>query len=375
MTKKFVIVCGGTGGHLAPGIAIAEGLTSRGHTVTLLISRKEVDSRLVAKYKHLHYERIEGAPFSVHPIRALQFGWGCARGIWQTFKLLRKLKPDVVLAFGGFISVSAGFATLLMHIPLALHEANRRPGKANRLLAKRADLVFLPRGMRVPGLSPKKMRDYGYPVRKEIRRQPREQALAALGLEGAERVLAVIGGSQGAAALNRWVRDNFEALGARGIETVCITGPRAADEGLVEVPVGDRVARARFLPFSDNMAAIYSAADLVVSRAGAGTLAELIRCHTPAVLVPYPYATDDHQTANARFLEQRGGAIILQQSHLSNLRAEVLELIFNDDLLDRFKQNLSAADFENRLGTLLDELEHLAGMGTRPAPVKPLQAG
>jgi UDP-N-acetylglucosamine--N-acetylmuramyl-(pentapeptide) pyrophosphoryl-undecaprenol N-acetylglucosamine transferase len=209
------------------------------------------------------------------------------------------------------------------------------------------------------------MRYYGYPVRKEIRRLPREGARKQFGLDPHRKVLAILGGSQGAAALNQWAQDNLEALGSRGIQLLCLTGPRAGDEGLVEIPAGERVARACFLAFSDDMAAVLSSADLVISRAGAGSIAEIIRCRTPALLIPYPYASDNHQLANARYVEQQGGAVVVPQRNLTNLREEVLDLIFNDALLDKFRKNLARSDHENRMETLLMDLERLAGEGTR----------
>jgi UDP-N-acetylglucosamine--N-acetylmuramyl-(pentapeptide) pyrophosphoryl-undecaprenol N-acetylglucosamine transferase len=238
------------------------------------------------------------------------------------------------------------------------HESNRVPGLAIRALGRFAARVYLPVGIRLEGVGAAATRHVGLPVRREMVRSPASAAREALGLDPAQRVLAILGGSQGASALNAWARAHLDSLAAAGVQVCCITGlGKGGAETLERRSSAGEPVRAIFLPFCDRMAELFSAADLVVSRAGAGTLAELIRCETPAVLIPYPHAAADHQRANARFFERQGGGILVEQAALAGLEAEVLELLGNDWLLRKFRGNLRRMDRANALELMLDDLE------------------
>ena len=199
---------------------------------------------------------------------------------------------------------------------------------------------------------------------------PAAAARQALGLDPKQKVLAILGGSQGASALNAWARGRLEALASEGIQVVCVTGlGKGAPETLATAArkTGEPVT-AVFMPFCDRVAELLSAADLVVSRAGAGTLAELIRCEVPAILVPYPRAASDHQRANAAFFERQGGGLVVEEAALGGLHSEVLDLIFNDWLLRQFRGNLKRMDRANSLELMLADLEEMAAPGRRRAP-------
>jgi UDP-N-acetylglucosamine--N-acetylmuramyl-(pentapeptide) pyrophosphoryl-undecaprenol N-acetylglucosamine transferase len=202
----------------------------------------------------------------------------------------------------------------------------------------------------------------GLPVRQEIARLPRAESRIALGLDPNQKVLAVLGGSQGATALNDWTRAHAGVLAAEGIQVYCLTGLGKGPAESVEMRTRTGAAvRLVFAPFCDRMAELLSAADLVVSRAGAGTLAELIRCETPAILVPYPHAADDHQRRNAEFFERQGGGLVIDQAMINGLIGEVMEAIFNEWLLRKFRANLRRMDLANSLETMLLDLEQIAG--------------
>ncbi len=359
--SKFVISCGGTGGHLSPGISLAEGLATRGHESVLLVSQKKVDARLLEKYAHLRFERMPGTGFSWSPVRLLRCCVSQAKAVWFCVKLLRSLKPEGVVGFGGFTSAPIVLAAWLLDVPCALHESNRVPGLAIRTLGRFASRVYLPPGIRVRGVRPGATRHVGLPVRKEISRQPQAAARAALGLDAHQRLLVILGGSQGSAALNDWARQHLEAFAREGIQVFCVTGLGKGHDGVVGLKTknGEPV-KAVFEAFSDRIAELFSAADLVVSRAGAGTLAELIRCETPAILVPYPHAADDHQRANAAFFERQGGGVVVAQTRLNQMHAEVLDIIFNDWLLRKFRGNLQRMDRANALEFMLADLEEIA---------------
>jgi UDP-N-acetylglucosamine--N-acetylmuramyl-(pentapeptide) pyrophosphoryl-undecaprenol N-acetylglucosamine transferase len=159
----------------------------------------------------------------------------------------------------------------------------------------------------------------------------------------------------------------LKSLAAERVQVCCITGlGKGQDESVESISRDGQPVRARFLMFCDRVADLLSAADLVVSRAGAGTIAELIRCETPAVLVPFPHAADDHQRANAAFFERQGGGIAIEQTSMGGLRAEVLDLIFNDSLLRKFRANLQRMDRADPLAAMLLDLEQIVASRGNP---------
>ncbi|OHE86799.1 MAG: UDP-N-acetylglucosamine--N-acetylmuramyl-(pentapeptide) pyrophosphoryl-undecaprenol N-acetylglucosamine transferase, partial [Verrucomicrobia bacterium RIFCSPLOWO2_12_FULL_64_8] len=356
--SRFLITCGGTGGHLSPGIALAEGLIGRGHEATLLISHKKVDARLIAKYPQLHFERIPAAPFTLRPAGLARFVYQQGAAFLFSARIIRAWHPDVIVGFGGFTTAGIIIVAAMFRRPVALHEANRVPGRAIRLLGGLARRLYLPPGVRMKGVRMPGVRHVGLPVRREIVRLPRETAHLRLGFDPGQKLLVIFGGSQGATALNDWARRRLERLGASGIQVCCVTGlgKGGEEERSLSVKSGPLV-KAVFLPFCDDVATLLSAADLVVSRAGAGIIAELIRCETPAILVPYPHSADNHQWANARFFEQQCGGLVLDQQYLADLEREVRDVIFNDWLLRKFRANLQRMDRANSLAFILDDLE------------------
>ena len=366
--SHFLISCGGTGGHLSPGIALAEGLAARGHAATLLISEKKVDARLSEKYPHLRFARMPGTGFSWRPAQLIR----CVVSQWRALRfcraLIRSLAPDGIVGFGGFTSAPVVFAGRFAGLPVVLHESNRVPGLAIRLLGRFATRVYLPPGVQLASVRAAATRYAGPPVRGEIVRTPQAAARETLGLDPAQKLLVLLGGSQGATALNQWARDHVASLASEGIQLFCVTGlGKDTDEILALRTKTGEAIRAVFVPFSDRIAQLLSAADLVVSRAGAGSIAELIRCETPAVLIPFPHAADDHQSANAAFFERQGGGVVIAQARLGHLRSEVLDIIFNDWLLRKFRGNLRRMDRANSLDLMLRDLEALAA-SPAPAP-------
>ena len=366
--SKFIISCGGTGGHLSPGISLAEGLAARGHDAVLLISQKKVDARLIEKYPQLRFERMAATGFSLHPLKLLRCIVSQAHAVFFCLRLVRRLQPEGIVGFGGFTSAPVVLAGWLAGVPVALHESNRVPGLAIRTLGRLAQRVYLPPGIRIRSIGAVSTRHVGLPVRREIVRQPQAAARAALGLDPNQRLLLVLGGSQGASALNDWARHQLNFFAAEGIQLYCVTGLGKGHEGTLELKTKTGVPiRSIFTAFSDRMAELMSAADLVVSRAGAGTLAELIRCETPAILVPYPQAADDHQRANAAFFERQGGGFVVAQTQVAQLHVEVLDTIFNDWLIRKFRGNLRRMDRANSLELMLADLEEIApASGARP---------
>ncbi|HUG10094.1 MAG TPA: UDP-N-acetylglucosamine--N-acetylmuramyl-(pentapeptide) pyrophosphoryl-undecaprenol N-acetylglucosamine transferase, partial [Opitutaceae bacterium] len=308
-TRHYIIACGGTGGHLAPGIALAEGLVARSYTVQLLVSRKTIDSKILEKYKGLDAVAVPAAPFTLSPAGFCRFAWQQASGLWFCIGLVRRTRPNAIIGFGGFTTMGIMLAGLLLRVPLIMHEANRVPGRATREFGPFARRVWVPEGVDLPMVRPARVRECGLPVRAEFRRKQKAAAMAELGFVPATRTLVVLGGSQGASALNDWAAGAVKPLAAAGAQIICVTGPGKTNDRIVTVLSANNgsTIHSYRMPFCDRMAELLSCADLVVTRAGAGTIAELARIGVPSILVPYPQAADNHQIANARFVEQQGG--------------------------------------------------------------------
>jgi UDP-N-acetylglucosamine--N-acetylmuramyl-(pentapeptide) pyrophosphoryl-undecaprenol N-acetylglucosamine transferase len=360
--SHFIIACGGTGGHLSPGISLAETLIERGHKVTLLVSRKSIDSRLLQKYPHLDFDRAPGSGFSPSPVGFLKFVFSQIHAVFYAAHLVLMRRPDVYLSFGGFLTFGMAVVCRLCGIPVVLHEANRVPGRSVRLLSGIATRVYLPPSVKIGGLPPMAVRHAGFPVRKEIKPVPRDRARANTLMPAEGRMLLILGGSQGASSLNAWVEASLDRFAAAGISMLCVTGP---DKGAGHVeertsPSGAKVVF-RFIPFCDRMADALSAADLVVSRAGAGSIAEFTACSLPAILIPYPFAADNHQEENGRFFELQGGGFVVPNGKMDTLSAEVLRVIGDDDLLARFRANLAVMNATHDWHAMTGDLIELAG--------------
>ncbi|MEO6996046.1 MAG: UDP-N-acetylglucosamine--N-acetylmuramyl-(pentapeptide) pyrophosphoryl-undecaprenol N-acetylglucosamine transferase [Lacunisphaera sp.] len=370
--SRFIIACGGTGGHLSPGIALAEALLARGHEATLFISHKQVDTRLVEKYPHLSAQRVASAPFGLRPDVLARFILKQAKGMLFSWRFLKSNRPDAIIGFGGFTNAGVVLAGRLQRVPVALHEANRIPGRAVRRLSGLAARLYLPPGVRLPGIRGVMVRHTGLPVRNEITRLSREAARAQLGVDPTQKLLVIMGGSQGASNLNQWAEQNLASFALEGIQVYCVTGMGKGTAGRREVPgKNGRMVQAWFEAFCDRVGVLLSAADLVISRAGAGTIAELVRCETPAILIPYPHAADNHQWANATYFEQQGGGVVVAEETLPSLRAEVMDVIFNDWLLAKFRGNLRRMSQENSIDIIVHDLEGLASGAPPTGPLRP----
>lgn len=359
--SRVLLACGGTGGHLAPGIALAQRLTDEGHDCLLMVSSKAVDAQMTAHYARLKFVPGRGRGFGPGLLNKLRFFPALLGAVWSAHQLLRTFRPQALVCFGGFMSVGPALAARLHGVPVLVHEANRRPGKAVRLIARFARSIHLPAGVRLPGLAAERQHDSGYPVRSEMRPVAKDLARRALGFPLMGRLILITGGSQGAAPLNRWLEANLENLAERGVHALCLTGPGGRAERL-ERP-GSVV---QFLPFCHQMAAAYSAADLAVTRAGAGTLAELATCRTPAILVPLPHAADDHQTANALHAAASGAALMLPERDLADLSALAFDCLGDKAKLAALRDGLALADAANRWEELCLETVRLAQAPRRP---------
>jgi UDP-N-acetylglucosamine--N-acetylmuramyl-(pentapeptide) pyrophosphoryl-undecaprenol N-acetylglucosamine transferase len=336
----IVIACGGTGGHLFPGIAVAEALRARGHEVLLLISEKKVDAEASAKYPHLRFETLPAVakPPTLSP-RMVSFLLKTWRSIGRCKSILRDFEADVVLGMGGFTSLPPVVAGHRLGLKTFVHDSNARPGRANVLTSRFCSQVLLGLDAAKAFFPNRQTVVTGTPVRPEIIHLPsREQAAERFGLDPRKTTLLVTGGSQGARRLNELCAEAARKLPPE-MQVLHIAG--ALDFARVAEITGDRPAH-KVLGFCDQMPAAYAIADLVIARAGASSLTEIAICGHPSILVPFPFAADDHQTRNAEVFAKAGAAKLVQERDLD---AEKLAVMASDILRDlpTFKQMAKAA--------------------------------
>jgi UDP-N-acetylglucosamine--N-acetylmuramyl-(pentapeptide) pyrophosphoryl-undecaprenol N-acetylglucosamine transferase len=312
---KILIACGGTGGHLFPGIAVAESLLAQGHEPLLLISQKKIDSQASAKYPHLTFKVVPAIakPATFSP-KMIPFLWALFQSIRTSKKIIREFGADAVLGMGGFTSLPPVYAGHRLGKKTYVHDSNARPGRANILTSRFCTKVFI-------GLQPAATffkaptQLTGTPARPEILNLPsRADAAARFGLDPEKRTILVTGGSQGALGLNQLTAAAAPLL-PDDIQILHIAGPNDRDRIASENPV--KRPGYKLIGFCDQMPSAYALADLVIARSGASTLTEISLAGLPSILVPYPYAADDHQTANAKVFSEAGAAELIQQEDLT----------------------------------------------------------
>jgi UDP-N-acetylglucosamine--N-acetylmuramyl-(pentapeptide) pyrophosphoryl-undecaprenol N-acetylglucosamine transferase len=312
-----VIAAGGTAGHVLPALAVAEALKTRGVFVTFAGSPDRVEARLVPEAGYeLDTFRISGFPRKPTPaLLSALYRAGVAPSACRA--ILRRRRPDVVFGGGGYVAGPMVLAARTLRIPAALSEADAHLGLANRLAAPFANRVYL--AYPLDGYDGAKFRVVGRPIPERARRVPQGRARAIFELPPDEPLLLVAGALAGARSLNELV---VEAFGEVGPALLHITGKRDYDD------VRRRVNRPdyRVIPETERIGAAYSAADLVLSRAGSAVF-ELAAAGKPAILVPYPFATGDHQTLNAEFFVRAGGAIMVRDLDLEDVPDHVRSLL------------------------------------------------
>ncbi len=361
------IACGGTGGHLFPGIAVADELLLRGCDVLLLISPKEVDQQAVKSATRM-------AVATLPAIGLTRGHWlAFAVGFWKSLRtarqLFRRRPPQAVLAMGGFTSAPPILAAKTCGATTFLHESNAIPGKANRWLARLVDQAFVGFSAAAPRLRGKKVEVTGVPVRSQFRFGSRAACRLALGLEPEDPVLLVVGGSQGAHRLNELVVQALPLILERvpRAQFVHLTGQSDFEE--VRNAYQQRACKAVVRAFLNEMHLALGAADAAVSRAGGSSLAELAAMQLPAVLIPYPFAADDHQCHNARLLADQGAALLLEQSVTgpAALAEQVLKLLLDASARAAMSQALLRCHAPHAAGLIADKvLAAVRAIGWRP---------
>ena len=320
-TRTALIMAGGTGGHIYPGLAVAEALRDEGWRVVWLGTRAGMEARLVpARGFEMAWLNLGGVR-GKGPLRLLLLPMQLLAAFWQAARTIFRARPDAVVGFGGYPAFPGGMMASLLGKPLAIHEQNAFAGLTNRVLACLADRVLLGLPGALGGAKDKPIpcgktesEWVGNPVRADIAALP-SPAERYAGRSGRLNLL-VVGGSLGATALNEVVPQALARLPADARPSIRHqAGARNLDA--LRGHYAQAGVEAECLAFIDDMAAAYAWADVVICRAGASTIAELAVAGVAAALVPYPHAVDDHQTANARFLADAGAAWLMPQSALT----------------------------------------------------------
>lgn len=341
--NKVIILAGGTGGHVMPALAVAKALVDQGIAVHWIGTRSGMEAKLVKAagfpLSFIDIQGLRGKKFSAW----LLAPWRITKALWQSYRILKKERPQALLSMGGYVAGPGALAGLLLGKPLIIHEQNAIPGTTNRFLARFAQQIMV--------AFPEVFSQYtakviyaGNPIRADLLHIPSPEVRLAPRADEPIRVL-VLGGSQGAMRLNEVVPQAMALLDPTirpSIIHQCGQDKIAQTEAVYaqsDIPV-------QIVSFIDDMAKAYSEVDVIIARSGALTVAEIAAVGVAAIFIPFPFATDDHQTANAQFLSDHGAAILLPQTDLTpQILAQHLQ-----NFIQNPKQRLAMAMASRALG-------------------------
>ena len=354
---------GGTGGHLFPAIAMANEFKKRyPNAQTVFVGTKRgLESNVVPRFGYrLCLISVTGIRRKLS-LKLLFFPFKLTKSLFQSNSILRNVSPDIVVGTGGYVSWPLVFLACIKGIPTAIQEQNSYPGVSSRLLSLFVDKVFVayPDSVRF-FLKKSNLKVIGNPVREDIFTGDKKEALKEFSLDSKKRTLLVFGGSQGSKAINQAILDGLDILESqKDLQVIWQTGkddfPRIKDM------TKQRKITLRIFPFIEDMKKAYAVSDLVVSRSGALTLAEILCCGKPSILIPYPFAAADHQRYNAEFLRKNGAALMILQKDLSaeKLANSVAELLNSPDKLEAMGKVALELAQPQATSMLVDEIVNL----------------
>lgn len=356
---QIIIAGGGTGGHLFPGIAIAEEFLKRdpANRVLFIGTKKGIEHRLLEplgyELKEIDVEGLKG-----RGLTALMKGlYAIPNSMWQSRRILADFCPDIAIGVGGYASGPAVMAAWLMGIPTAIAEQNALAGNTNRILGKFVDKVFLTYEQSKNLFAAKKVVVTGNPVRAAIARGLDQERK-----KNAGRQVLIFGGSQGSAAINKTVVAMLPLLQKTkdSLRVVHQTGERDLD--MVKRAYAEQGIAAEVSPFIVDMVSAYNTADLIICRAGATSLAEITAAGRASILIPFPWAADDHQTLNAQAMVEAGAAAMIRESDLTaeKLFAQMKDLLADDQKLRKMEANARAAGRLDAAAKIVDVCLQLA---------------
>lgn len=310
---KVAVSCGGTGGHIFPGLAVAAALKKRGHDVTIWMAGKDVESAALQDWQgRVVTVPSEGLQYGVS-LRALLAGGRMLKAGLNCVPLMKKHRPEIVLGMGSYASFGPLFASKLLHIPYVLHEANVIPGKANKLFARGSAKIAVAFEETRHYLQKHRVAGVGMPLRADLRRAA--NAAGQADFSDTLHVL-VMGGSHGARALNEMIPRALAQVQAKGFKVQATHLAGAAEEEEVRALYKTLGVPNETIGFAHDMASLYKRAHLAICRSGASSCFELAAFGLPSLLIPFPFAAKDHQFANAESLEKVGAADVIRQEDL-----------------------------------------------------------
>lgn len=353
---QVVLATGGTGGHIYPALALAEGLVGQGISSALLGISGGLEQQLSSEAA-VPFHGVTGGKLDRSRPDPRQL-FAALRGVLQARKVLRRLKPRLVIGFGGFGSLPGSAAAAFSSVPLWLNEQNSYPGLVTRLLKNRAELVIASMEAALPRLPAGRTEVIPYPVAGRVisKQEAREQ----LGLPRDGQLTLVMGGSQGSVALNQAVLESLRSFGEAAPATLHLTGPANLEAVLAQA---DGLPRHHPRGYADGALA-FAAADLAITRAGIGTLSMAAFYGVPLIMVPLPSAAENHQLHNATAFADAGAGIVLPQDRLSGLREEWSELLGDHERLAQSAQNSARLSPEGALETFIERIVNR--LGTEP---------
>lgn len=365
---RIIVAGAGTGGHLFPGLAVVDRLFEMAANLRpcFVTTGRPIENTVLGE-RNFETVRISAAGMKGKTVWGkLQSLGFLIKGLLDARRILKMFKPHMVLGMGGYSAAPVVISAWAMGIPRVIHEQNRVPGITNRFLGRFSDRVFVSFADTVIPGAKGRLRYTGYPVRPEIKARPGPDNGAEHRRSGVEgktpMTILVLGGSQGARSINKAVTGALDYLdNAADFEFVHQTG--AADEGWVSERYENKGVKAVVSAFFTDMASLYQGADLAICRAGAGTIAELAASGVPSILVPYPYAADDHQTANATGMAVSGGAQVLFEADMTpaEMARRMRHFRFHPEALEQMRKNIEQHAGTDAAAMIAGEILALAG--------------
>jgi UDP-N-acetylglucosamine--N-acetylmuramyl-(pentapeptide) pyrophosphoryl-undecaprenol N-acetylglucosamine transferase len=358
---KVILAGGKTGGHIFPAIAMAEEFKRRfpESKVVFVGTKNGLESKIVPKHGFkLIFICARGLKRKAS-LRNLMLPCFVLKSLRQSLRILNQERPDLVVGTGGYVSFPVVLSACLRNIPTLIQEQNSYPGVSTRLLAllvNRVCLSYL--SSRDYFLTKGKLKVIGNPVRAEIVSANRYEALRKFNFDPSKKTIFVFGGSQGAHAINQAVLESLDFL-SEDWQLLWQTGE--SDLAFVTEKVKEKKIKCAVLPFIEDMRSAYAASDLVISRAGALTLAEICACGKPSLLIPYPFATADHQRYNAQVLQKEGAAEMILQKDLTPelLTGKLSSLLSDEERLKRMAEQSKKMGRPDATSLLVNEMENL----------------
>jgi UDP-N-acetylglucosamine--N-acetylmuramyl-(pentapeptide) pyrophosphoryl-undecaprenol N-acetylglucosamine transferase len=365
---RIIITGGGTGGHIYPAVAIAERLKQNDPDVSILyIGAKHGLEKEIVPAKGIAFETVDVAPLNKKlSLKTFDAIGQTIKGLFQSRKLMKDFKPDVVIGTGGYVTGPVVLVGALMGIPSTIHEQNAFPGMANKLLSRFVDTVMLTfeeAGVQFPVKD--KLVYTGLPIRDDFFRSDRLSARKALGIETDELMILTVGGSNGAQKLNEMMMAAYGALKAhKRLKCFHVSGNRyysrlkkGIEEGTYEV-----CEHFELMNFLEDMPTYLAAADIVISRAGASTITEIIATRTPSIIIPSPNVANDHQFHNAKVLDKNGMGLVIRERDLTvPLIVHTIEdFIENPDKLHKMRINCERMDIRESLDRIVEVIAALS---------------